>query len=205
MTKNTKNVCQSSAKRHQFMMYLHYSKEYFLDHKSIHIFDSKENSSEALDYFDKKAIDEQLKLENIWFLDSRVWGTVWRTEVLVGYVVALNFFDDEYQFGLVKSVLAYRKQIILVCARLIIECFVSHLNCYKVQEADIVSLYLINQLLDYHLLPIRALQNISGQVCFIKALYKCINVTNLFGFCFIYKIVSLLEFEGWGPYPSYHR
>ena len=118
----------------------------------------------------------------------------------VGYVVVLNFFDDEYQFGLVKSVLVYREQIILVCARLIIECFVSHLNCYEVQEADIVSLYLINQLLDYHLLPIRALQNIPGQVCFIKALYKRISVTNLFGLCF-----SLLEFKGWGPYPSYHR
>ena len=56
---------RSLAKRHQFMMYLHYSKEYFLDHKSIPIFDSKETSCEVLDYFDKKAVDEQLKLENI--------------------------------------------------------------------------------------------------------------------------------------------
>ena len=71
----------------------------------------------------------------------------------VGDVVALNFCDDEYQSGLVKSVSAYREQIFLVCARLIIECFASHLNCYKVHETDIVSLHLINQLLDYH--PLR--------------------------------------------------
>ena len=51
-------------------------KKYFLDHKSIHIFDSKETSCEALDYFEKEAVDEQLKLENILFLDSRVWGGV---------------------------------------------------------------------------------------------------------------------------------
>ena len=71
----------------------------------------------------------------------------------VGDVVVLNLCDDKYQFGLVKSVSAYREQTFLVCARLIIECFVSHLNCYKVQETDIVSLHLINQLLDYH--PLR--------------------------------------------------
>ena len=64
-------------------------------------------------------------------------------------VTVLNFCDHEYQFGLVKSVLANREQIILVCARLIIKCFVSHLNCHKVQEAEIVSLRLINQFLDY--------------------------------------------------------
>ena len=58
MAKNRKKVCQLLAKRRQFMMYLHYSKEYFLDQKSIHIFDSKETSCKALDYFDKNAVHE---------------------------------------------------------------------------------------------------------------------------------------------------
>ena len=132
------------------MMYLHYSKEYFLDHKLIHIFDSKETSSETLDYFDQKVVDEQLHLKTYDLL-SQGSGVVFEGQKYsVSDVVVLNFCDDEDQFGLVKSVLAYREQIFFVCAGLIIECFVSNLNCYKVQETDIVSLCLINQLQDCH-------------------------------------------------------
>ena len=40
-TKNNKNICQSLAKRHQFMIYLQYAKDYFLDYHSTHIFTSK--------------------------------------------------------------------------------------------------------------------------------------------------------------------
>ena len=148
--KNRKNVCQSLAKRHQFMIHLHYSEEYFLDHKSSHIFDSKETSCEALDYFDKEAVDEQLNLKTYDLLTQGCKVLFEEQRYSVGVVVVSNFCDDEYQFGLVKSVLADREQIFLVSARLIIECFVSHLNCYKVQETDIVSLHLINQLLDYY-------------------------------------------------------
>ena len=71
MTKNRKNVSKSLAKRHQFVIYLHYSEEYFLDHASIHIFNSKETSCEALDYFDKKAVDEQLNLKTYDLLTQR--------------------------------------------------------------------------------------------------------------------------------------
>ena len=141
---------RSLAKRHQFMMYLHYSKEYFLDHKSIHIFDSKETSCEGLDYFDKKAVDEQLNLKAIDLLTQGSGVLFEGQRFSVGDVVVLNFCDDEYQFSLIKSVLTYREQIFLVCAGLTIECFISHSNCYKIQETDIVSLHLINQFLDYH-------------------------------------------------------
>ena len=50
LTENRKNICQSLAKQHQFMMYLHYVKDYFLDHRSRHIINSKETTPEALDY-----------------------------------------------------------------------------------------------------------------------------------------------------------
>ena len=64
-------MSKSLAKGHQFVVYLHYSKEYFLDHASIHIFNSKETSCEALDYFDKKAVDEQLNLKTYDLLTQR--------------------------------------------------------------------------------------------------------------------------------------
>ena len=150
MTKSKRNTCQSLAKRHQFMMYLYYSKEYILDHKSIHISDSKETFCEALDCFDKKAVDEQLNLKTYDLVTHGSGVLFEKQRYSVGDVVLLSFPDGEYQFGLVKSVLANTEQTCLVYARLIIECFVSHLNCYKVQEADIVSLHLINHLLDYY-------------------------------------------------------
>ena len=99
-------MCQSLAKRHQFMMYLHYSKEYFLDPKLINIFDSREISCEALDYFDNKAVDKQLNLKTYDLLTQGPGVLFERQRYSFGDVVVLNFCDDEYQFSLVKSVLA---------------------------------------------------------------------------------------------------
>ena len=108
MTKNRKNVCQLSAKRYQFIMYLHYSKEYFLDHKSIHSFNFKETSCKALNYFDKNAVDDQLDFRTYDLLTQGSGVLFEGQRDLVGDDVVLNFCD-EYQFGLVKSVLACRE------------------------------------------------------------------------------------------------
>ena len=42
MNKNRKNVFQSMAKRHQFMMFLHYAQDNLLDNKKPHCFGSQE-------------------------------------------------------------------------------------------------------------------------------------------------------------------
>ena len=76
----------------------------------------------------------------------------------VGDVAVLSFYNDDYLFGLVKPVLAFRGQIFLDCARLVTECFVSHFTAYKVQEAGVFSLHSVHQLLGYHPL---GLYNIS--------------------------------------------
>ena len=80
------------------MMYLHYSKEYFLDQKSIHIFDSKETSCKALDYFDKNAVHEQLNLEAYDLLTQGSGVLFERQSDLVGDDVVLSFCDDEFDF-----------------------------------------------------------------------------------------------------------
>ena len=140
------------------MICLQYAKDYFLDHHSTHILNSRETSPEALDYHDKKAVDEQLTL-NTSDLLTKGSGVVFEGErYSVGDVVELNLYNVAYLFGLVKSALAFREQISLACARLVTECFVSHFNAYKFQEAGVVSLHSINQFLDYHPL---GLYNIS--------------------------------------------
>ena len=140
------------------MIYLQYAKFYFLDHHLTHIFNSKEISPEALDYHDKKAVDEQLILNKSDLL-TQGSGVVFEGQrYSVGDVVVLRFYNDGYLFGLVKSVLVFREQIFLACARLVTKCFVSHFDAYKVQEAGVASLHSVNQLLHYHPL---GLYNIS--------------------------------------------
>ena len=115
-----------------------------------------------MDYHDKKAVDEQLTLNTGDLLTQRSGVVFEGCRYSVGDAVSLSFYNDDYLFGLVKSVLAFREQIYLACVRLVTECFVSHFNAYKVQEAGVVSLHSVNQLLDYHPL---GLYNISNFVC----------------------------------------
>ena len=89
-------------------MYLHYSKENFLDHKSIHSFNFKETSCKALNYFGNNAVDEQLDFKTYDLLTQGSGVLFEGQRDLVGDDVVLNFCD-EYQFGLVKSVLACRE------------------------------------------------------------------------------------------------
>ena len=64
ITNNRQNICQTLAKRHQYMSYLHYSKQDLLEYK--HIVGSKitESPLEGLDYEEKA-----LLLENTNFQD----------------------------------------------------------------------------------------------------------------------------------------
>ena len=50
------------------MICLQFAKDCFLDHHSIHIFNSKGKSPKALDYHVKKTIDKQLILNTIGLL-----------------------------------------------------------------------------------------------------------------------------------------
>ena len=115
-----------------------------------------------MDYHDKKAVDEQLTLNTSDLLTQRSGVVFEGQRYSVGDVALLSFYNEDYLFGLVKSVLAFRGQIYLACAKLVTECFVSRFNAYKVQEAGVVSLHPVNQLVDYHPL---GLYNISNFVC----------------------------------------
>ena len=84
------------------MMYLHYSKEYFLDHNLIDSFDSKETFCVASDYFDKKTVDGHLNLKTYNLLTQGSGVLFEWQRYSVGHILALNFCDDEYQFGFIK-------------------------------------------------------------------------------------------------------
>ena len=71
---------------------------------------SKEISTEALDYYNKKAADEQFTL-NTSDLLTQGSGVVFEDQsYFVGDAVVLSFYNDDYLFGLVKPVLAFREK-----------------------------------------------------------------------------------------------
>ena len=87
----------------------------------------------------------------------RIRGAILRTEVFSsGDVVVLGFCDDDYVFGFIKCVIACRGKIYSTSTILIAEYFDSLLNSYKVHEADLIILHIIDQLLVYH--PLRLYQ-----------------------------------------------
>ena len=63
LCKNRKNIFLTITKRHQFTMYLHYSKECFLEHVKPYIFKSKEIAVEGLDFYQKQAVVNHLPLK----------------------------------------------------------------------------------------------------------------------------------------------
>ena len=112
-----------TGKKTSVMIYLQYANDYFLDHHSTNIFNSIEISPEALDYHDNKAVDEQLTLDTS---NLRTQGSdrVFEGQrYSVGDVVILSFYNDDYLFGLAKSVLTFKGQIFLAHARLVTFCF----------------------------------------------------------------------------------
>lgn len=101
-------MCQSQVKKYQFMIYLEYAKDYFLDYHSTHTFNSKEISLEALHYHDKKAVYEPLTLRTSASLTKRSRIVFKDQRYSVDDAVVLSFYNDDHLFGLVKSVLAFR-------------------------------------------------------------------------------------------------
>ena len=138
------------------MMYLHYAKDCFLDHRSRHIINSKETVPESLDYLE--IINELLRRGS--------WVVFQGQRYSSGDVVVLGFCDEV--FGLIKCVIACRGKNYLACTRLITEYFDSRFNSYKVHDADFITLHSIDQLLDYHPLE---LYQISQNNFVSKALY----------------------------------
>lgn len=99
------------------MICLQFAKDYFLDHHSIHIFNSKEKSPKTLDYHDKKIVDEQLILNKIGLLTQGSEVLFEGQRYFVGHDVMMGFYSNDYLFSLVKPVLAFRGQIFLVSVR----------------------------------------------------------------------------------------
>ena len=149
ITNNRQNICQTLAKRHQYMLYLHYSKQDLLEYK--HIVGSKitESPLEGLDY-EKKA----LLLENTNFQDtdivSQMLSVLYEGEHYdIGSVHVCDFVQDEFVFGVIGSILLLNSTIYFVCEVYNTSQFLFDYNAYEILSTGNLCLYQIDQLIDF--------------------------------------------------------
>ena len=150
LSKNRKNIYSSMAKRHQFMMYLHYVKDSFLEYSSPHMLNVMEAAPVALDILLSQAVKLKLSLAHDEIFMKGTGLVYGGQKYLSGDTVVINFLNDEYQFGLIDSVISHNGKFYLVCVVLVTQYYDSHFNSYKVYRSDNVELFLIEQLMDYH-------------------------------------------------------
>ena len=97
------------AKGHQFMMYLHYVKDFYLDH-SPKMVSIEEISLESLEFLQNRATKAQLPIEND-ELRTRASGLIYQVQRnFSGDVVVLGFISDEYLFGLTNCFISHNGQ-----------------------------------------------------------------------------------------------
>ena len=106
-TNNRKNICQTLAKRHQFIMYLHYSKQNFLEYKYSLGSKVQEVALELVDAEKKEILQRKLAIEDSDLLCEMSTVQLFGQQYHLGNVLLLNFVEGEYVFGIVDATFSY--------------------------------------------------------------------------------------------------
>ena len=102
LIKTEKSIFSTMAKRHQFMLYLHDVKYFYLYHLSPQMFSIEGIALEFLDLLENRAIKVQLPIENDEIL-TRASGLIYQGQInFSGNVVFIRFISDEYLTVLVN-------------------------------------------------------------------------------------------------------
>ena len=141
---NRKNICQTLAKRHQFLMYLHYSKENLLEHE---ITGAKvvESPLEALSPAKKELLHNIPAPETVCEMDMVHHQGYY---YYLGDVVVSDFEHDEFVFGVIDSIVSFEGNIYLICEIMMTSRFYFHFNAYEINGTGRLGLFRIDELLD---------------------------------------------------------
>ena len=149
ITNNRKNICQTLAKRHQYMMHLYHSRQDLLKHKHTVGSTVTESPLEGLDY-DKKV----LLLGNTNFQDTDIVCEMSSVSYedqhyAIDSVLVCDFVQDEFVFGVIGSILLIISTIYFVCEAYNTSQFHFHYNAYEILSTGNLFLYTIDQLIDF--------------------------------------------------------
>ena len=131
-TNNRKNEikCQTLAKRHQFMMFLHYSKQTLLEYKYSLRSRVQEVALELVDA-EKKKLKRKLAIEDSDLLCEMSSVKLFGQRYHLGNVLLLDFVEDEYVFGIVGSIFSYNGTFYFYVEKNISKGFQFHFNSFE--------------------------------------------------------------------------
>ena len=149
-----KSSLLSLTKRRQYMMYLHYSKEFLLQHNCPRGVGTMELCIEAFNGNEQLELLRALSLKSDDIL-TKAHAVYYEGQGCTsGKAVLTGISRDDHQFGLVRFAILFKAVVSLFCDVLKTVCYNFHYNSYEVDRAGQYSLTEMGRLLGYHPLGI---------------------------------------------------
>lgn len=147
---NRKNITKTMAKRHQYMMYLHYKKKMVLDYEKPSVKCSRVVSVNNLNEFIVRQVQSVTNAPRITFFEGITFeGCVYRT----GNAVAVQFDEEDLIFGKVLCMFLHHELLYMIYVLLEID-FDPHFNAFEVLNSNNYGIICSMNLVDQHPLGI---------------------------------------------------
>ena len=138
------------AKRHQFMMFLHYAQDNLLVHKISHCFGSQEVPVEFFKGPIQAVIRESICLHGADLITKgyavELNGQMYNT----GEALLLGFDGDEYLFGNIECIIVHKAKVYSLVEKMETVSYHFHFNGYEVVGTTTYLVLDLEKLVDYH-------------------------------------------------------
>ena len=146
--KNRKNICLSMAKRHQILIYLHYSRSTFLESEVSKGIGAKEIMPEILELHVREDIDRIILCKVNSFCQAKALVRSGNQYGEDEYIVIA--YEDEPSFGLINSIFYIQRKDYLLCELRLVNQFSTHFNSYETETSGHFEMIDFDSIYDYH-------------------------------------------------------
>ena len=150
ISKNRKNICYSMAKRHQFLQYLHYSQDNYLEHRQPQGIRIQEVPCEELPTDQREEIMHKLQLADTDLIMKGSAVIFEGQRYSRNEAVVMGVDNDKYTFGWIKYIVLHEGNVYLLCELLENLHYKFHFNAYQVVATGKFELCSVSGILDYH-------------------------------------------------------
>ena len=150
INKNRKNVFQSMAKRHQFMMFLHYAQDNLLGHKKPHCFGSQEVPVEFFKGPIQAVIRESTCLHGADLITKGYAVELNGQRYNKGEALLLGFDGDEYLFGIIECIIVHKAKVYSLVEKMETVSYHFHFNAYEVIGTTTYLVLDLEKFVDYY-------------------------------------------------------
>ena len=120
------------AKRHQFMMFLHYARDNLLDHKNPHCSGSQEDPVEFFEGPIQAVIRENICLHDANLITKGYAVELNGQRYNTGEALLLGFKSLEYLFGIIECIIVHKAKVYSLVEKMETVSYHFHFNAYDV-------------------------------------------------------------------------